>query len=146
VILFLLFTYVNYINENRSWHTYSYALGFLWKNRCDNGASINNALNEALWVHESPSWRIFQVRVFCQIRGLLHYPLCVCAFLTLCSPTTCLLAIGAGKPSSGDVQPPRSVELRARLVPGLVRLSRRPRGGLADLQWVDGVPVAICAG
>jgi hypothetical protein len=21
--------------ENRSWHTYSYALGFLWKNRCD---------------------------------------------------------------------------------------------------------------
>jgi hypothetical protein len=21
--------------ENRSWHTYSYALAFLWKNRCD---------------------------------------------------------------------------------------------------------------
>jgi hypothetical protein len=25
----------HYMYENKSWHTYSYALGFLWKNRCD---------------------------------------------------------------------------------------------------------------
>jgi hypothetical protein len=35
VILFLLFTYVNYVHENWSWHAYRFALGFLWKNRCD---------------------------------------------------------------------------------------------------------------
>jgi hypothetical protein len=35
VILFLLFTYVNYMHENWSWHAYRFALGFLWKNRCD---------------------------------------------------------------------------------------------------------------
>jgi hypothetical protein len=35
VILFLLFTYVNYMHENWSWHAYRFALGFLWKKRCD---------------------------------------------------------------------------------------------------------------
>jgi hypothetical protein len=24
------------MHETSSWHAYSYALGFLWKNRCDN--------------------------------------------------------------------------------------------------------------
>jgi hypothetical protein len=31
VILFLLFTYVNYMHENWSWHAYRFALGFPWK-------------------------------------------------------------------------------------------------------------------
>jgi hypothetical protein len=47
----------------------------LWQEFRDHDASINNALSEALWVHGGPSWRIFQVRVFCQIRGLLPHPL-----------------------------------------------------------------------
>jgi hypothetical protein len=35
VILFLLFTFVSYMHETWSWHAYRFALGFLWKNRCD---------------------------------------------------------------------------------------------------------------
>jgi hypothetical protein len=35
VILFLYSLICHYMYENRSWHTYSYALVFLWKNRCD---------------------------------------------------------------------------------------------------------------
>jgi hypothetical protein len=31
VILFQLFTYVNYMHENWSWHPYRFALGFLWE-------------------------------------------------------------------------------------------------------------------
>jgi hypothetical protein len=52
----------------------------LWQEFRDHGASINNALNEALRVHRGPSWRIFQVRIFRWIRGLLPYSLCVCVF------------------------------------------------------------------
>jgi hypothetical protein len=52
----------------------------LWEEFRDHGASINNALNEALQVHGGPSWWIFQVRVSRQIRGLRPYSLCVCAF------------------------------------------------------------------
>jgi hypothetical protein len=35
MILFLLFTFVNYMHETWSWHAYRSALGFLRKNRCD---------------------------------------------------------------------------------------------------------------
>jgi hypothetical protein len=52
----------------------------LWKEFRDHDASINNALREALRVHGGPSWRIFQVRVFRHIRGLLPYPLCIRIF------------------------------------------------------------------
>jgi hypothetical protein len=35
----------------------------LWQEFRDHDASLNNALNEALRIHASPAWRIFQVRV-----------------------------------------------------------------------------------
>jgi hypothetical protein len=35
MILFLYSLICHYMYENRFCHTYSYALGFLWKNRCD---------------------------------------------------------------------------------------------------------------
>jgi hypothetical protein len=37
----------------------------LWKEFRDHGASLNHALNEALWIHRGSTWRIFQVRIFC---------------------------------------------------------------------------------
>jgi hypothetical protein len=119
----------------------------LWQEFRDRDASLNNALNEALRVHgEGLSWRIFQVRIFRQIRALLPCPFCIRTFLTLRPPASRLLATEAGGPGSGAVQLPRPTELRARLVPGAVRLPRRPRGGLADRQRVAGVPSADGAG
>jgi hypothetical protein len=38
VILFLYSLICHYMYETWSWHAYSYALGFLWKNRCDRSA------------------------------------------------------------------------------------------------------------
>jgi hypothetical protein len=35
----------------------------LWQEFQDHGALLNNALNEALWVHVSPAWQILKVRV-----------------------------------------------------------------------------------
>jgi hypothetical protein len=35
VILFPYSLICHYMDDNRSWHTYICALGFLWKNRCD---------------------------------------------------------------------------------------------------------------
>jgi hypothetical protein len=37
----------------------------LWQEFRDHGASLNNALNEALRIHMGPAWRVFQVRIFC---------------------------------------------------------------------------------
>jgi hypothetical protein len=34
----------------------------LWEELRDHGASLNRALNEALWIHSSPAWRVFRVR------------------------------------------------------------------------------------
>jgi hypothetical protein len=34
----------------------------LWQEFRDHGASLNNALNEALRIHASPAWQIFKVR------------------------------------------------------------------------------------
>jgi hypothetical protein len=33
----------------------------LWEELRDHGASLNRALNEALWIHSGPAWRAFQV-------------------------------------------------------------------------------------
>jgi hypothetical protein len=44
VILFLHSLICHYIYENRSWHTYSYALGFLWKNRCDKSSLFGTCI------------------------------------------------------------------------------------------------------
>jgi hypothetical protein len=69
------------LEQRKTLFYFWYTKGFILNppNR-DHGASINNALNEVLWVHGGPSWRIFQVRIFRWIRGLLPYPLCVCVF------------------------------------------------------------------
>jgi hypothetical protein len=34
----------------------------LWEELRDHGASLNRALNEALWIHGGPAWRVFHVR------------------------------------------------------------------------------------
>jgi hypothetical protein len=36
----------------------------LWQEFRDHGASLNNALNEALRIHAGPTWQIFKVRAF----------------------------------------------------------------------------------
>jgi hypothetical protein len=33
----------------------------LWEELRDHGAALNRALNEALWIHGDPAWRVFQV-------------------------------------------------------------------------------------
>jgi hypothetical protein len=35
----------------------------LWQEFRDHDVSLNNALNEALRIHEGPTWRVFQVRI-----------------------------------------------------------------------------------
>jgi hypothetical protein len=37
----------------------------LWGELRDHGAVLNRALNEALWIHGGPAWRVFQVRRRC---------------------------------------------------------------------------------
>jgi hypothetical protein len=37
----------------------------LWGELRDHGAALNRALNEALRIHGSPAWRVFQVRHYC---------------------------------------------------------------------------------
>jgi hypothetical protein len=39
----------------------------LWGELRDHGAALNRALNEALRIHGSPAWRVFQVRRCCQL-------------------------------------------------------------------------------
>jgi hypothetical protein len=41
----------------------------LWQEFRDHGASLNNTLNEVLWIHGGPAWRVFQVCVSCWIRS-----------------------------------------------------------------------------
>jgi hypothetical protein len=83
----------------------------LWQEFRDHSASINNALNEALRVHRGPSRWIFQVRVFARFEARSFIPFTFARFLISRSPTSCLLATGAGGPSPGVVQPPHSIEL-----------------------------------
>jgi hypothetical protein len=52
----------------------------LWQEFWDHGASINNALTEALQIQGGPSWQIFQVSVFRQIQDSLPHPHCVRVF------------------------------------------------------------------
>jgi hypothetical protein len=39
----------------------------LWQEFCDHGASLNNAITKAVWLHGGPSFRLFDVSVFCLI-------------------------------------------------------------------------------
>jgi hypothetical protein len=36
----------------------------LWQEFRNHSASLNNELNDALWMHGDPAWRIFQVHIF----------------------------------------------------------------------------------
>jgi hypothetical protein len=47
----------------------------LWQEFRDVGASLNNTLNKALWIHAGPAWRAFQVCNFCWILELFPSPL-----------------------------------------------------------------------
>jgi hypothetical protein len=53
----------------------------LWQEFRDNGASLNRALNEALWIHGGPAWRIFRVSDFSP--GFVVFSLC---FFRICTP------------------------------------------------------------
>jgi hypothetical protein len=54
----------------------------LWKEFCDHGASLNNTLNEALWIHGGPTWRIFRYTFFLLNFGVSP-PLVSSAFVLL---------------------------------------------------------------
>jgi hypothetical protein len=44
----------------------------LWGELRDHGAALNRALNEALWIHGGPAWRVFQVRR-CWLLSLIFF-------------------------------------------------------------------------
>jgi hypothetical protein len=46
----------------------------LWQELRDHGASLNRALNEALWIHSGPVWRVFWVRG-CLLNFVILLPL-----------------------------------------------------------------------
>jgi hypothetical protein len=46
----------------------------LWQELRDHGASLNQALNEALRIHNSPVWRVFWVRG-CSLNFVILLPL-----------------------------------------------------------------------
>jgi hypothetical protein len=50
----------------------------LWGELRDYGAALNRALNEALWIHGGPPWRVFQVRHRCPFSSI---PPSSCLFL-----------------------------------------------------------------
>jgi hypothetical protein len=56
VILFLLFTYVNYMHENWSWHAYGFALGFLQKVRCDTFSLFLKTTSECFSSIAAAAW------------------------------------------------------------------------------------------
>jgi hypothetical protein len=49
----------------------------LWEEFRGHGASLNRVLNEALWIHEAPTWRVFHVCDFSpdfEVLPLLFFP------------------------------------------------------------------------
>jgi hypothetical protein len=52
----------------------------LWQEFRDHGASLNNALNEALRIHAGPAWQIFKVRVLIVEFKVFPCRLCARAF------------------------------------------------------------------
>jgi hypothetical protein len=91
----------------------------LWQELCDHGASLNRALNEALWIHNGPAWRVFQVGGFS-----LGFVVSSLAFFRVCAfsdPVSLPLA-----------RRPQDLKRRAReRYDGLDRLD-------ADLNWYQG--------
>jgi hypothetical protein len=52
----------------------------LWLEFRDHGASLNNAVNEALWIHAGPTWQIFKVRAFVVELEIFSCHVRACAF------------------------------------------------------------------
>jgi hypothetical protein len=52
----------------------------LWQEFRDHGASLNNALNEALRIHTGPAWQIVKVRVLIVQFGVFSCCFCARAF------------------------------------------------------------------
>jgi hypothetical protein len=63
----------------------------LWKEFRDHGASLNNTLNEALWIHAGPAWRVFQMCVLVVEFEVSLVASASAHFLTLFSSTPCSL-------------------------------------------------------
>jgi hypothetical protein len=53
----------------------------LWQEFRDHSTLLNNALNEALWVHAGPAWQIFRVRVL-----IVEFEVFPCRFCTRAFP------------------------------------------------------------
>jgi hypothetical protein len=53
----------------------------LWQEFRDHGASLNNALNEALRIHAGPAWQIFKVRVL-----IVEFEVSSCCFCARAFP------------------------------------------------------------
>jgi hypothetical protein len=79
----------------------------LWQEFRDHGASLNNALNEALRIDAGLAWQIFKVRGFVRFWSPPIISSARARFLTLLSSTPCPLVTGAGELSPGEVRPPR---------------------------------------
>jgi hypothetical protein len=62
----------------------------LWQAFRDHGASLNRALNEALWIHGGPAWHIFQVSDFSP--GFVVFPFVSSAFALPLTPVFSRLA------------------------------------------------------
>jgi hypothetical protein len=60
----------------------------LWKESRDHGASLNNALNEALRIHTGPAWQIFKVHVLIMEFEVFPCRFCVRAFPDFTSSRT----------------------------------------------------------
>jgi hypothetical protein len=50
----------------------------LWGELRDHGVALNRVLNEALWIHGGPAWRVFQVRRCCLFSSISSFS---CLFL-----------------------------------------------------------------
>jgi hypothetical protein len=92
----------------------------LWQKISKPRASLNNTLNEALRIHGGPAWQIFRVCISAEWSFLPRL------FRVRASPDSVSLlpsplVTGVGGSSSREVRLSRPIELRARLVPGLVR-------------------------
>jgi hypothetical protein len=48
----------------------------LWGELRDHDATLNRALNEALWIHDGPAWRVFQVRHCCYFLRFRRFRAC----------------------------------------------------------------------
>jgi hypothetical protein len=76
VILFMYSLICHYMHETWSWHAYRFALGFLWKNRCDIGLGLGVGCEGYNWLHES--WRSGRWLRKNSSRRYIGFPVYIC--------------------------------------------------------------------